>query len=157
MNPNLAAFLAVVRYGEGTAGENGYQKMVGGHLITSFADHPRLKIIIRYRKKTIVSTAAGAYQILARTWDECAKALRLPDFSPASQDRAAIYLIKRRGAFRDVLDGRIYTAIRKCNREWASLPGSPYGQPTLKIGAAIDLYRRAGGTLTEDKSKWPSF
>lgn len=147
MNTNLQAFLGVVRAGEGTYGPDGYRKMVGGHLIKSFADHPRLKIVIRHKKKTIVSTAAGAYQILARTWDECVASLGLPDFSPTSQDKAAIFLIKRRGAYRDIIEGRFHTAIRKCNKEWASLPESPYGQRTITWGDARELFKALGGVI----------
>lgn len=151
MNMNLIAFLEVVRMGEGTDGPTGYRKLVGGHLFNSFADHPRLKITIRHKKQTIVSSAAGAYQIVTRTWDECAEALRLPDFSPASQDRAAVFLIKRRGAYRDIMEGRFYTAIRKCNKEWASLPESPYGQRTIAWADAVRLFEAVGGVITEKR------
>ena len=93
------------------------------------------------------STAAGAYQFLSRTWDECAAALSLPDFSPPMQDLAAVFLIRRRGALVDVQAGRIEAAIRKCAREWASLPGSPYGQPTRSMEQALATYRQYGGSV----------
>jgi muramidase (phage lysozyme) len=80
--------------------------------------------------REITSTAAGAYQFLARTWDEVAAALELPDFSPQSQDVAALWLIRRRGALADLREGRFDDFVAKCAKEWASLPGSPYGQPT---------------------------
>ena len=41
--------------------------------------------------------------------------------------------------------GRIEAAIAKCNREWASLPGSPYGQPTRTMAQALATYDAAGG------------
>lgn len=140
--PNCAAFLRLIRAGESGQGDNAYSVMFGGDHFESFADHPR-KLIIR---NGLSSTAAGAYQFLSRTWDECAKALSLPDFSPASQDLAAVFLIARRGALADVLAGRVELAISRCAKEWASLPGSPYGQPTRTLAQALATYEQYGGT-----------
>lgn len=145
---NVAAFLAVIRKGEGTADANGYRRMFGGKLFDSFADHPRQKNTATFGNgKTVTSTAAGAYQFLSTTWDEAARALNLPDFSPASQDAAALYLIRRRGALADVEAGRFDVAVRKVAKEWASLPGSPYGQPTLREAEARQIYTDAGGVF----------
>ena len=149
MEMNLYAFLWMVRHAEGTAGMNGYRTMFGSGLFHSFADHPRKKIRRRSGKSYITSTAAGAYQFLAGTWDECQIALGLPDFSPASQDQAARFLINRRGALNDVLAGRLDRAIKKCNKVWASLPGSPYGQPTISLERARALFAEAGGVSLE--------
>ncbi|HMN55644.1 MAG TPA: glycoside hydrolase family 104 protein [Ottowia sp.] len=142
---NLRAFLDVIRAGEGTADADGYRRHFGGELFASFADHPRRAVTRSLGGKPITSTAAGAYQFLGRTWDECAQALALPDFTAASQDLAAAFLIRRRGALADVLAGRVEAAIGKCNREWASLPGSPYGQPTRTLAQALATYAAAGG------------
>lgn len=30
--------------------------------------------------------------------------------------------------------------VEKCNKEWASLPGSPYGQPTVKLEDVVAEY-----------------
>ena len=140
---NLRAFLAVIRAGEGTADGDGYRRCYGGSLFDSFADHPRRAITAgRY-----TSTAAGAYQFLARTWDGLVAQYGFADFSPASQDAAAVALIAGRKALDDVLAGRIQVAIGKCNREWASLPGSPYGQPTRTLAQALATYAAAGGVL----------
>lgn len=128
-NRNVQAFLALIKYTEGA----GYQTLFGGERFTSFADHPRRKITRTLGGKPITSTAAGAYQFLSKTWDECAEALGLPDFSPVSQDQAALFLIERRRALQSVLEGDWKTALERCNREWASLPGSPYGQPTKSL------------------------
>lgn len=147
-NPNVRAFWHVIRVGEGTADEDGYRRMFGGELFESFADHPRRAITRSLGGRPITSTAAGAGQFLARTWDECEAALGLGDFSPANQDIAALYLIDRRKALDDVLAGRVEDAIRKCNREWASLPESPYGQPTRTLAQALATYDKAGGART---------
>lgn len=143
---NVRAFLTMIRAGEGTADAGGYNRLFGGNRFDSFADHPRLKITRTMGGKAITSSAAGAYQFLVGTWDECAAALDLTDFSPPSQDLAAVYLIRRRGALADVIAGRFNDAVRKCAKEWASLPGSPYGQPVKTLAQAKQTYQRAGGT-----------
>jgi muramidase (phage lysozyme) len=144
---NVAAFLAMLTHGEGTAGPNGYRTLYGGGLFDHFADHPRIPVRAVLGGRVITSTAAGRYQFLARTWDGVRDALDLPDFSPASQDVAAVYLIRRRGALEDVRAGRFDDAVRKCAKEWASLPGSPYGQPVVSIDRARALYAASGGVL----------
>lgn len=145
MSPNLQAFLRVIRAGESSQTPDAYRMKVGGGLVESLADHPRQRIWIEALK--VWSTAAGAYQFLAGTWDECRQALGLPDFSPESQDRAAVFLVKRRGALDDVEAGRIEQAITKCAKEWASLPGSPYGQPLRTMAQALATYKQYGGTM----------
>lgn len=142
---NVRAFLMLIRTGEGTADAAGYSRLFGGKQFASYADHPRVFVPFG----STFSTAAGAYQILARTWDEIAAKYALEDFSPASQDLAAVGLIKRRGALGDVLAGRFRTAIQKCANEWASLPGSPYGQPTLSMSKAALVLANNGGNATE--------
>jgi muramidase (phage lysozyme) len=149
-HPNVQAFLHMIRVGEGTPDEDGYRRLFGGELVDSLTDHPRRAVTKKLGGKPITSTAAGAYQFLSRTWDGVQKALekqgsRLPDFGPASQDIGAVFLIAGRKALDDVLAGRIEDAIRKCNREWASLPGSPYGQPVKTLAEALAAYRSAGG------------
>jgi muramidase (phage lysozyme) len=142
-NPNVQAFLKTIRRGEGTADVAGYSRMYGGSQFASFVDHPRKKITAG----AYTSTAAGAYQILMGTWDETRKIMKLNNFSPAAQDLAAVGLIARRGALDDVKAGRFEVAIRKCAKEWASLPGSPYGQPVISMGTAYSTYAANGGML----------
>lgn len=141
---NLRAFLRMIRWCEGTAGADGYRTLFGGRLFDGYGDHPRITVTAG----SYTSTAAGAYQILSRTWDDIQAALNLPDFSPASQDIAAAYLIRRRGALADVYAGRIADAVRKCGKEWASLPGSPYGQPVKSLADVQRVYLAAGGNIT---------
>lgn len=144
---NVAAFLQMIRAGEGTADRDGYRRLFGGELVAQLADHPRRRVTKPLGGRTITSTAAGAYQFLERTWDEVAAALELADFSPASQDVGAVYLIRRRGALADVRAGRFEAAVAKCAKEWASLPGAPYGQPTKTLDQARQVYAAAGGAF----------
>lgn len=144
---NVRAFLAAIRAAEGTAGPDGYRMLFGGGLFASYADHPRIRVTALLGGRLVTSTAAGAYQILERTWDEARAALALPDFSPAAQDAAAVWLIRRRGALADVRAGRFEAAVSKVAREWASLPGSPYGQPVKTLDQVRAAYEAAGGIV----------
>jgi muramidase (phage lysozyme) len=145
---NVNAFLLMIRTAEGTSGPLGYRTMFGGGTFESYAAHPNVKVTRTFNNgKRVTSTAAGAYQFLIGTWNDCKRQLGLTDFSPASQDAAAVYLLKRRGALADVRAGRFDAAIRKTAREWASLPGSPYGQPTITMARAEDLFEQHGGTF----------
>jgi hypothetical protein len=120
--------------------------MFGGALFDSYADHPRITNTFKLRKGgTLSSTAAGAYQFLKKTWDGLVKQHGYEDFSPENQDRAAIQLIKGRKALLDVEEGRFEQALFKCNKEWASLPGSPYGQPVKTIAYCKQIYEQFGG------------
>lgn len=133
----------MIQYSEGTLGKDAYRTLYGGALADDLSKHPNRKIT----KWGLTSTAAGAYQILNKTWQEIAKKLGLQDFSPQSQDRAAIELITRRKALDDVMAGRFSQAITKCRKEWASLPGAGYNQTENSPKVLAQVYKSAGGTL----------
>ena len=139
---NVQAMLRVIRTGEGTAGPDGYRTMFGGSTFSSYADHPR----VANKRWGLTSTAAGAYQALSSSWDETARIMGLKDFSPESQDLFALGRIAARRALDDVKAGRFEAAIRKLNREWASLPESPYGQNGISWDTARAVFASAGGT-----------
>lgn len=140
---NVQAFLRVIRAGESGQGDDAYTVMFGGDHFTDFSQHPN----VSNTASGYTSTAAGAYQFLYKTWRGLVEKYGFPDFSPYSQDCGAVALIAGRGALDDVQAGRFDTAIEKCNKEWASLPGSPYGQPTRTLSAARETYLSYGGTL----------
>jgi hypothetical protein len=92
-----------------------------------------------------VTTAAGGYQFLGRSWDEAADALGLPDFSPENQDRAAIWHAEN--AYRRATGGRELLADidaakgdetkldqigRKLSGWWTSLPGGIEPNPATR-------------------------
>jgi muramidase (phage lysozyme) len=139
---NIRAFLIMIQYAEGTYGKDGYRKLYGGGFFNDYAKHPNTPVT----KWGITSTAAGAYQILSKTWLELQAKLKLPDFSPVSQDKAAIELIRRRKAFDDVVAGRFSEAIAKCKKEWASLPGAGYGQNEKSVTNLLAVIKASGGT-----------
>lgn len=140
---NLKAFLIMIQYSEGTFGKDGYRKLYGGGFFNDLSKHPNTRVT----KWGITSTAAGAYQILNKTWNEIQAKLKLPDFSPLSQDKAAIELIRRRKALEDVMAGRFTQAIEKCKKEWASLPGAGYGQNEKNVKSLLAVYKIAGGNM----------
>jgi muramidase (phage lysozyme) len=156
-NSNIQAFLKVIRYAEGTAGENGYRTLFGGKLFTNLNDHPYLtkewpgvKLSDKHcigagLKPGCITTAAGAFQITKTTWLKVKAKLSLPDFRPDSQDKAALELIKEKGAFEDVLHGRFDTAVGKVKRVWASMPGAGYSQPEKDLATLKRVYEKAGG------------
>jgi muramidase (phage lysozyme) len=141
---NQKAFLDMIAYAEGAD----YNTLFGGGTFDSYADHPR-KIFkfTNSRGEMLETSAAGRYQFLARTWDSLQRRLQLPDFSPDSQDAAALELIRERGALADVQAGRVQAAITKCAPIWASLPGAGYAQPERKLPTLIAQYQAAGGNL----------
>lgn len=146
---NVRAFLMAIRFCEGTYDHDGYRKLFGGSLFESYRDHPRTVKTFKLRKGGVLSSsAAGAYQILTKTWNDLIKTYPFPDFSPRTQDMAAVALIARRGALKLVINGQIEKAILKCNKEWASFPGSPYGQPTKTMAQVLKVYQDNGGTLS---------
>lgn len=148
-NANVRAVLAVIRTGEGTTDANGYRRIFGGELVSSFADHPRKVVKLANKKtgKVYESSASGAYQAKISTWDETAKMMSLPDFSPASQDLFALGRMAARRALDDIVAGRFDSAIRKLRQEWASMPGDFYGQGGITMAQAQQVYTANGGAI----------
>lgn len=146
-NPNVRAFLRVIRQGETSQGYSAYQTIFGGQTFTDFSDHPRIVVTKPLRNgKTVSSSAAGAYQILRKTWDGLVKQYGFTDFYPDTQDLGAVALIAGRKALDDVIAGNFASAIKKCAPEWASLPGDVYGQGGIAMSKAKAVYEQFGGT-----------
>ena len=151
---NLRAFLDMIAVSELGAklikmSDNGYNVIVGSTptnpiLFHDYSDHPRKLVQI---KPGLASTAAGRYQLLKRYYAAYKKSLKLPDFSPSSQDAIAIQQIKECRALSDIEAGHVAVAIGKCSHIWASLPGNTYGQHQNSIASLEDAYERAGGVF----------
>lgn len=156
----IRAMLDTIAAAEGTAGPDGYRTLFGGALFTGYGDHPRVaKQFTTTDGRKLWTSAAGRYQFMAvspipgggstkvDTWDRLKRKLGLPDFSPDSQDRAAIELIREAGALDDVQAGRFDRAVSKLAGTWASLPGAGYSQPERKLAWLADRFTDAGGAL----------
>lgn len=155
MTPERRALLNTIRFAEGTwtnGRGDGYRMLFGGGLFKNMARHPQLVVTSGYS-----SAAAGAYQFLPDTWNEAAHRLRLPNFQPASQDQAALYLMEKRGALaRFDRQGLSHDVLHLLAPEWASLPtldgASYYGQPVKRVEElrsffSKDLARQRGRTV----------
>jgi muramidase (phage lysozyme) len=146
MTRNQRAFLDMIAYSEIgpkllAESDNGYNVIVGGTLFHDYSDHPRQSI--KLPRLGIKSTAAGRYQILARYFDAYKKILKLPDFSPASQDKIALQLIRECRALDEIERGDIEEAIKLCRSRWASLPGANYNQHENKLDDLLAAYELA--------------
>lgn len=158
-NPKVQAMLKTIRYAEGTSGEDGYRTRVGGSKFNDYSRKPGEKTYIKSIDS--FSTAEGAYQFLNKTWDGASKRLGLSDFSPESQDIAAVDLIINRGAMDNILDNDFEGAINKLSPEWASLPkkdGSGYysGQKARSMENLYKIYSD-GKTMSRPKTSFTNF
>lgn len=135
----VRAFLDTLAFAEGT--RDNYNYIFTFVTFDSYADHPRRKIC----SGGLCSTAAGRYQFLSKTWDPLAADLGLTDFTPPNQEKATLEIIRRAGAYNLVLKSGVQAnfnaALAKLNTTWASLPGSPYGQPTHPASELWKYYR----------------
>lgn len=132
LDPKVKAFLDMIAYSEGTINygkSNGYNVMFTGKLFNSYTRHPNQLNCATLKGQPLCSTAAGRYQFVHTTWEYVSKALDLKDFSPESQDLAAVYLLKKRGALKYIESGDFEAAVAAAKKEWASFPGAGYNQP----------------------------
>lgn len=160
-NPRVRALLDTIAFAEGTRGNGDYKRVVYGTvigpanpnlpydrslvgkrnvLVTDLQRHPNLLVQVA---PGLRSSAAGRYQFLDSTW----RGLGMKDFSPRSQDLAAIKLMQRRGMIAPLLRGDFNGAIHKGAPEWASLPtasgGSYYGQGAKSLSSLRSVYAQA--------------
>jgi muramidase (phage lysozyme) len=144
LTPERRALLNTIRYAEGTwkdGEDKGYRIMYGGGQFQDLSRHPERVIVKRY-----TSAAAGAYQFLPKTWKGVAKELKLSSFEPRHQDQAALHLVERRGALKEIdRKGLTRNAMAKLAPEWASFPTwtgrSAYGQPVKSPQDLASFYR----------------
>ena len=158
---NVQAFLALIRDTEGTAKGADPYRVYGGSSKNQIKDlsKPDFKRwgFTQTDGKKNTSSASGAYQFLERTWNGLAKEYGLTDFSPRSQDLGAIALLKQSGALDAIVKGDFDTAVKKANRTWASLPGSPYAQHTRSNNyVAQSLAKHLGEDVDLTKYKMPA-
>lgn len=137
-NPNVQAFLSMLRDAEGTAQTGDpYRTRFGGAIdekldLNGYPTFVKKEFTQTDGKKN-KSGATGAYQFLEKTWKGLANEYGFDDFSPRTQDLGAIALLKQNGALPHILNGDFSKAVQKSNSTWASLPGSPYAQHTRSM------------------------
>jgi muramidase (phage lysozyme) len=138
----VRAFLDVIAYAEGTG--SSYNIRYGGQRFTDLRKHPRIYSSSPWGTPGVGSDAAGRYQFLSKTWDDIIKKVNLADFSPANQDHAAVFLIKKKSP--SILEkikkahirANFVSAIRALNCVWASLP--PACHPPQKVKTEQELW-----------------
>lgn len=169
--PAVRAMLDTIAYSEGTRRDRGgkeYGTIVHGVVtqapfnpqwvgkrsetleITNFGRHPNLLVLWREDRpgeRDSYSSACGRYQFLKRTWDWMA-GFGLGDFSPQSQDLAAVMLMQYRGMIDPLLGGNFDRAVNNGAEEWASLPkagggGAYTGQRAHTLSALRTVYQNA--------------
>jgi muramidase (phage lysozyme) len=145
-NRNVIAFLRAIRPGEGTSDPAGYYRIVGGGLFTDVTKHPNRRVFLE--RYGVYSTAAGAYQIIYRTYLGLQKQYGFTMFDRGTQDEMAVALIVEKRALQDVINGNFFEAVRKCSSIWASLPGSLAGQRTESIDKIREVYLASGGVVS---------
>ena len=135
-----------IAYSEGTKGrgKDGYNVGFDYKIFASCAKHPNIDTC----SGRLCSTAAGRYQFLKKTWTSVASAIGATDFEPDSQERGAAYLVTRVHratvpSTRALTAPEFSSVLKKLNREWASLPGSPFGQPTRSTSELWSAYKSA--------------
>ena len=158
---NVSAFLEAIARAEGTAQRADPYRVCYGyrHTIISLKEHPAVSGEWKGERLSddmcraagfgpgCVSTAAGKYQLIRPTWQALKTRLQLPDFGPASQDRAAVQLLKDSGALGAIEKGQFSFAVAAARKTWASLPGAGYAQPERSLSFLQTAYLNAGGTL----------
>lgn len=142
-DPNVLRFLDMLIKAEGNAQ---YNQMFGRHQFNSFADHPRQ--YFDFTDKAGVkrkSSASGAFQITADTYDDFKKRAGVSDFSPQSQAKIALAIIDSEKALDDIKRGDFKSAIGKLGGRWASLPTSKYAQPKRSWEFVSEALGNPGG------------
>lgn len=148
---NRLSFLDLIAWSEGTSTspitkDDGYDIIVTGvdgfHRFDDYSHHPDMLVTVNSRG--LKSTAAGRYQQIYFWWLKYRLLLKLPDFSPLSQDKCALQQIREQGAIPYIDSGDIASAITRCSNIWASFPGNTYGQrqhPLPLLVAQFHIFR----------------
>jgi len=145
LSPEVKAFLDTLAWSLGRLSANGYKLKLDGEEFDSFNDHPRSRVCGEfYGNGDVCADSAGRYHIVSRTWDPLARRLGLRDFSPESQDMAAVELLRERGALNELESGNFESAIYKISGLWVTVPDetgySRFGYKTYSIEELKFMY-----------------
>jgi muramidase (phage lysozyme) len=126
---NVTAMLDLVAWAEGT--DSDYNRIYTGAKFDDYSRHPDRVLC----SAGLCSAAAGRYQFMPATWETVRSKLNLPDFSPASQDKAAIQLMKDAGCYGAAVRGDVAAFADRCWVKWASFHSA--------TGAKLDKRQRS--------------
>ena len=158
---NLNAVLDMVAWAEGTSTspitkDDGYDIIVTGvngrSRFDDYSEHPfcgpNARPLVQVNLKGLYSSASGRGQIMKRDWPHYKALLKLPDFSPVSQDRYHCQVIRETGAIPLIESGHFDEALAKYAHLWASLPGAGYkDQRQRTLAECRAVYLSKGGKL----------
>lgn len=153
---NIKALQMALRECEGTDAPDGFNYLFGSsphndRRFTDMSHHPNIKFPFTGG----VSDAAGAYQILYETEQGLIKQLvsygmseeQATMFDESTQNLKCVLLFSNHNCCQKIIDGDFNYAISALNKTWASLPGSPYGQPVKTMAQVTEFYTEAGGII----------
>ena len=157
-NSNIKAMQLSIRNCEGTEAADGYNYLFGStpdndRRFTDMTHHPNQKFPFSGGE----SDAAGAYQIMYETEQCLIKQLvqygmSVADatmFDAPTQDLKCVLLFSNHNCCQKIIDGDFNYAVSVLNKTWASLPGSPYGQPVKSMSDVIAFYTANGGVIAD--------
>lgn len=147
----VEAVLEAIAFAEGTSGDKGYFTQFTGTQFNDTSNHPGEMRC----SGSLCSDAAGKYQFLSTTWEEVRSRLNLPDFSPDSQRKAAIQLLKDNDAYELAKAGKTDEALYKVCAVWASLPcheGDTIGAYNQSVKPISEILESINSTPPEDES-----
>lgn len=140
ISPATKAFMASIVGGES---DGSYNLLNGGKRFSGYSDHPYAST----NKNTGYGVAAGKYQFMPGTWNDYKRKLKLPDFSPQSQEIAALALARDRyraktggNLDRDLEAGKVMQAAKALSPTWTSLPGG--AERNKHTASFLDRYQR---------------
>lgn len=143
-NPTVQAFLKFISWSEGAS----YNTLNGGQTFSGYSTHPANLGV----RGSGTSTASGAYQFIQGTWNSLASILGLRDFSPSSQDLAAVALLDQAGGLQPLLtqgNAGFNQALRAAGTEWAGVPNSSlaaaHGQNSKPLSAGLQKWAQLTG------------
>lgn len=136
-NSNVKAFLDTIAWAEGGR----YNNIFGGSTFSDYSRHPNRRVTAG----GYTSTAAGRYQFLYSTWNGISNILGLRDFSPHSQDLAAVYLIYQRGQLAKIASGDLIGTLKGLGCAWAALPYATCNQKTRGLQETVNFYNNVAG------------
>lgn len=124
--PEVKAFMDAIAYGEveDKLGLSGYTEGNFGQKNTVKNN--------QFPPGSYTGNNVGRYQFSHDEFDEWLKTNpQVRDFSPQGQDLMCYWRMGVRGCLEAVKAGRFEDALIAAGKEWASIPGSPYGQVHL--------------------------
>lgn len=145
---NVRAFSYVLRRGESSLKPVAYTMRWPGlgkpvAYFSDFSKHPR---IFEPTYGGLKSSAAGAYQITATTYDDFAPRLGITSFTPEDQDALYVAIVESEGALADVMRGDLDAAIPKLLNRWTSLPDAAENFGRYTMAEAWRIFQEYGGT-----------